>query len=168
MRSKSSKYIVAALVGCTLTSTAALAAVDAAKIYEARHTKFHAIANAFKAIMETSKSEKPDTALVASQAKIIEGLAHKIPTWFPAGTGAESGVKTRAKAEIWTDSAGFAAAAKNLETQSIALQSVATKGDIAALQAQVKATGGACGACHTKYRGPEVDDDHDHEAHDHK
>lgn len=162
MRSNSFKLIAAALIGCTLTASAALAAVDAAKTYEARHAKFHSIASAFKSIMETSKTEKPDTALIASQAKIIEGLAHGIPSWFPAGTGAESGVKTRAKAEIWTDSAGFTAAAKNLETQAIALQSLAASGDTAAVQAQVKATGGACGACHTKYRGPEVDEGHDH------
>ena len=153
------------LLGCSLSATAAFAAVDAAKVYEARHTQFHAIASAFKSIIEGLKAEKPDAAAIGGQAKIIEGLAHQIPTWFPAGTGAESGVKTRAKPEIWSDSAGFAAAAKNLETQSATLQTVAATGDLVAIQAQAKAVGGACGACHTKYRGPEVDADHDH---DHK
>jgi len=108
------------------------------------------------------KVEAPDTAAIAGQAAIIEGLAQKIPTWFPAGTGAESGVKTRAKAEIWADLPSFAAAAKNLESQSASLQAVAKTGDLAAIQAQAKAVGGACGACHMKFRGPEIEQDHDH------
>lgn len=165
MPSMNTKLAVALLVGCTISATAAFAAVDAAKAYEARHAQFHAIAGAFKAISDNLKSEKPDAAAVAAQAKTIEGLAHQIPTWFLAGTGAESGVKTRAKPEIWSDAAGFAAAAKNLETQSATLQTVAATGDFTAIAAQAKAMGGACGGCHTKYRGPEVEADHDH---DHK
>jgi len=159
---KKSRLAVALLAGCTLSATAALAAVDAAKAYEARHDQFHTIAGAFKAIMDGLKAEKPDTAAIAAKAKTIEGLAHQIPSWFPVGTGAESGVKTRAKPEIWSDAAGFAAAAKNLETQSAALAAIAASGDLVAISTQAKAMGGACGACHTKYRGPEIADAHAH------
>ncbi|OXE35267.1 MAG: hypothetical protein CGW95_14935 [Phenylobacterium zucineum] len=153
---------IALLLGVSIVATAAAAAVDPAKAYEARHTQFHAIASAYKSIMDGLKAERPDAAAIGSQAKTIEGLAHQIPTWFPVGTGPESGVKTRAKPDIWTDSEGFAAAAKALETQSAALQTIAKTGDVVAIQAQAKALGGACGGCHTKYRGPEIDHDHDH------
>ena len=162
MKSKSARLATALVVGCSLSFSAAFAAVDPVKAYETRHAHFHALYGALTSIMDGLKVEKPDNAAIAVKAQTIEGLAHEIPTWFPAGTGLEGGSKTRAKAEIWTDSAGFAAAAKNLETQSADLKTLAKTGDLAAVQAQAKAVGGACGACHTKFRGPEVDHDHDH------
>ncbi|MEI6440335.1 MAG: cytochrome c [Alphaproteobacteria bacterium] len=162
MKSNSARLAAALVVSGSLSFSAAFAAVDPVKSYETRHAHFHAIYGALQSIMDGLKLEAPDTDAIAMKAQTIEGLAHQIPTWFPAGTGPEGGAKTRAKTEIWTDSVGFAAAAKNLETQSAALQTLAKTGDIAAVQAQAKAVGGACGACHTKFRGPEVDHDHDH------
>ena len=77
------------------------------------------------------------------------------PCWFPKGSGPESGVKTDAKAEVWNDAAGFAAAANRFQGEAAKLQEIAAGGDIAAIKAQVRATGGACKNCHDKYRVPE-------------
>jgi cytochrome c556 len=66
---------------------------------------------------------------IASNAATIRGLAPKVSTWFPKGTGPESGVKTDARAEIWTDPAGFAAAARRLEPEAAKLEALARAGD---------------------------------------
>jgi cytochrome c556 len=134
----------------------AVAAVDAAKVEHDRMEGFHKIGGAFKLVNDQLKADKPDTGVIAAQAKVVADLAKQIPSWFPAGSGPETGIKTRAKAEIWSDNGGFVAAAKGLETESTKLASVAAGGNVDAIKAQVKATGGACGTCHNKYRGPEL------------
>lgn len=131
---------------------AALAAVDAAKIHEDREANFKKMGGALKAINEQIKSGSPDVSVITEKAKIIKDIAPQIVTWFPAGSGPESGVKMKAKAEIWTDKAGFAAAAKGLETESAKLYSAAQSGNLDAIKAQIMPTGGACKTCHTKFR----------------
>jgi cytochrome c556 len=155
------RFALALFVGLA-AGGAALAAVDAAKVEHDRHENFHKIGAAFKVVNDQLKADKPDAGAIGAQARVIHGLAPQIPSWFPAGSGPESGVKTRAKAEIWTDKAGFAAAAKGLETESAKLETIARAGDMDAIKAQVKATGEACGTCHKKFRGPELDHDHEH------
>ncbi len=140
----------------------AVAAIDAAKVEKDRHDNFHKIGSAFKNINDGLKADKPDTKAIAAQAKIIQDLSGKIPSWFPKGSGPEAGIKTRAKAEIWSDWATFGASAKSLQTEAGKLQTIALKGDLDGVKAQVKATGGACKTCHDKFRGPEIDKDHDH------
>jgi len=149
------------VMGLAAGGTALAAVVDAAKVEHDRHENFHKIGAAFKAVNDQLKADKPDAAVIATQAGIVHGLAPQIPTWFPAGSGPETGVKTRAKAEIWADKAGFATAAKGLEAESAKLQTIARGGDIEAIKGQFKATGGACKTCHDKFRGPELDKDHD-------
>jgi cytochrome c556 len=133
----------------------AVAAVDAGKAISGRIDNFKKIGTAFKTINDGLKADAPDAKAIAAQAKIIKELSGKIPSLFPKGTGPETGIKTRAKADIWTDWATFGAAAKGLQTESAKLETIANGGDIDAIKAQVKATGGACKTCHDKFRGPE-------------
>jgi cytochrome c556 len=159
MARRSLKSPVALALGLALSLTAvggvAVAAVDAAKVITAREANFKKIGTAFKAIIDGLKADTPDTKAMAVQAKIIKDLSPKIVHWFPKGTGPESGLKTGAKAEIWTDWATFASAAKGLQTESAKLELVAKTGNVDAIKAQVKVTGGACGTCHTKFRAQE-------------
>jgi cytochrome c556 len=146
---------LALVVGLAAGGTA-LAAVDAAKVEHDRLESYKKIGGAFKAISDQLKADKPDTGAIAAQAHAVHDLAAQIPSWFPAGSGPEAGIKTRAKAEIWTDKAAFATAAKGLETESAKLETIARGGDLDAIKAQFKATGGACKTCHDKFRGPEL------------
>lgn len=154
------KRPVALVLGLALSFAAvgggALAAVDAGKVISARIDNYKKIGTAFKAINDGLKADAPDAKAIAAQAKVMKDLSAQIPNWFPKGTGPESGVKTRAKAEIWSDWATFAASAKSLNAESTKLESLAKAGDIDAIKAQVKATGGACKTCHDKFRGPEI------------
>jgi cytochrome c556 len=74
---------------------------------------------------------------------------------FPAGSDSSAG-KTRAKAEIWSDSAGFKAASDKAAAASDNLATAVKGGDAAAVQTAAQGVQGACGGCHTAYRGPAV------------
>ena len=138
-------------------ASACLAAgMSAADAVKARQQHFKEVGGAAKALGEQFKSGAPDSAIVKTQAAKLSQLAPTLPTWFPAGTGAEAGVKTRALPLIWTDSAGFAAAAKTLASATTKLNALAAAGDVAGAGAQMQAVGAACGGCHKKFRGPET------------
>ena len=130
---------LAIVVGAAGVSGTALAAVDAGKVIASRIDGFKKMGGAFKTINDTLKTDAPDKAVIAAQAKIVAQQAKQVGKWFPAGSGPESGQKTRAKAEIWTDAAGYASAVKALEVEAAKLETVARGGDVDAIKAQVKA-----------------------------
>lgn len=70
---------------------------------------------------------------------------------FPAGTGPDK-VKTEAKAEIWTDAAKFAAAARSFQDETGKLVDIAKAGDLAGYTAQIAKVGDTCGACHDPFK----------------
>jgi cytochrome c556 len=105
-----------------------------------------------KAIGDQLKSGKPDKAVTVEAAKKLAAYSKALPNWFPTGTGPESGVKTAAKPEIWTQRADFEAAAAKLPPEADKLVLVADSGDADAIGAQMKAVGGTCGACHKSFR----------------
>ena len=84
------------------------------------------------------------------RADRVAALAPQLLEGFPPGSN--EGAPTEAKAEIWTDFTDFSAKMKDLETESAALASIAKGGDEAAIKAQFAKTGGACKACHDKYK----------------
>ena len=101
---------------------------------------------AMKATVEGGGSVKPLT----DGAKGLSSWGHMIPSMFPDGT--QTGRNTKAKAEIWTDHAGFEKVAANFYEQSEKLAKLAEADDKAGFAAQFKETAGACGACHRQFR----------------
>jgi cytochrome c556 len=118
----------------------------------ARHENFERLGAAFKRLNDELRKGSPDKAVLAQSAGQVKTLADQLPGWFPRGSGQEARPKSEAKANIWTDAAGFTGAASNMRTQAARLQQLAAAGDVDALKAQVRATGGACKGCHDKYR----------------
>jgi cytochrome c556 len=127
----------------------------AGKAVVARHQNFKQLGGAFKAIMDELKKPAPDKAVLAANAKRMDALAAQEASWFPKGSGAESGAKTGAKPEIWSDPTGFAAAVQRLQGATAKLDQIAAAGDLDAFKAQVRETGAACKNCHDKYRVPD-------------
>jgi cytochrome c556 len=121
----------------------------------ARHDNFKAQGAAFKTILDELKKEAPDQAVLSSNATKLKTSSMALPSWFPKGSGPESGVKTDAKAEVWSDAAGFAAASKRFQAETGKLQALASAGDVAGVKGQARAVGGACKNCHDTYRVPE-------------
>jgi cytochrome c556 len=117
-----------------------------------RHENFEKLGKTFKALNDELRKGSPDKAAVAADTRTMLALANALPTWFPRGSGVEARPMSQARAEIWTDAAGFTAAASNLQAQVSKLNQAAVSGDMSAVKAQVRPTGGACKACHDKYR----------------
>lgn len=143
-----------ALASAALLTAASPAAAESAaeRAVAARQAGFKQIGAAFKAVNDELRAGKPDLAAVASAAARLEGHAGQLPTWFPRGSGPESGADTGARAGVWSDAAGFADAAANLRTQTSRLNTLAREGDLAAVRKQAAQVGAACKACHTAYR----------------
>lgn len=95
-----------------------------------------------------------DFATAEAKAKDLASAVHALPGLFPAGSGPESGAKTRAKPEIWSDSAGFTAAAGKAAAAADNLVAAAASKNADQVNAAVAAFQGTCGGCHTPYRGP--------------
>jgi cytochrome c556 len=101
---------------------------------------------AMKATVDSGGAVKPLT----DGAKGLSSWGHVIPSMFPDGT--QTGRNTKAKAEIWSDRAGFEKAAANFYTAADKLVTFAEADDKAGFATQFKETGAACGACHRAYR----------------
>jgi cytochrome c556 len=125
------------------------------KALVARQAHFKEQNAIFKAIGDETRKDAPDKAVIAADAAKLKALGADLPTWFPKGSGPETGLPTAAKPEIWTDADGFAAAAAKLQDETAKLAAVSTGGDMDAIKAQVRVTAGACKLCHDKYRAPE-------------
>ena len=91
-----------------------------------------------------------DAAEFARRADRVAALTPQLLEGFPEGSG--TGAPTEAKPEIWTDFADFTAKMKDLERESAALSTIAKSGDEAKMREQFAKVGGACKACHDKYK----------------
>jgi cytochrome c556 len=103
-----------------------------------------------------AKGETPyDAATATAAAENLAAAASMNPSvlWIE-GTAQGTVADTRAKAEIWTDWAGFGKHFGDLqEASSMMVEAAGT--DLASLQASMKGIGDACGACHKAFRGPQ-------------
>jgi len=143
-----SKQAVASLV-VALSVGGAAVAVIAADAFHDRHMAMEAVGDAMKPLGAIAKKQAPfDAAVVKASATTIADNLKKASALFPAGSG---GGESRAKAEIWTDAAGFEKGMKDAHSAAVALQSVS---DEAAYAPALGALGSTCKSCHDKYRLP--------------
>ena len=87
-----------------------------------------------------------DAAAATSALETIAQNVAAFPTLFPEGSDIG---ETRAGPAIWSDRAGFEAAAAKLVADATAAASITTLGD---LEAAFPTIGGDCGGCHREYR----------------
>ncbi|HEY6641611.1 cytochrome c [Povalibacter sp.] len=124
-------------------------------IYKVRHEEYEKLGDAFKTIRDQTKASTPDTAAIKSAAAVVTRASVQQYNWFPADSGPRAGVKTRAKAEIWSRPEKFAAAQKLFEEQAGKLNTAAAAGDFPAVSAQFGEVGKSCKNCHDNFRTPE-------------
>lgn len=115
--------------------------------------------------------QKVMKSMGASMGAIGDILKHKLP--FAGHIGVHAGDisrmsaviaeafekeitegRTDSKPDVWQDWDKFVAAAKTLQEEGVKLADVAAGGDMAAIGAQVKNLGKACGDCHKPFRKP--------------
>jgi cytochrome c556 len=124
---------------------------QAAKVMHERHEGMEAIGKANKAIHRELDSASPNLATVKTSAAQIADLSKKASGWFPKGTGPDVG-KTGAKPEIWQAPQDFAAKLHAFQVAAQAFYAAAAGKDINTIKARYADLGGACKACHDKYR----------------
>lgn len=129
---------------------AALAADVAAQI-QARQAGMKAIGGATKGLGDGLASGKSAADLKPFALRIAQ-LAPQTGGWFPAGTGPSSGVKTKAKADIWTKPAEFQKAREAFVAQSAKLKAAADSGNADAIKAEFGALRGTCKSCHEQFQ----------------
>lgn len=119
---------------------------------EARQEQLKKIGKAFKTISDQLKAGSPDIAQIQTAAASVPKEALGMADWFPEGTGPQSGVETDALPIIWEDKADFDEKVTAMQDAAAQLDAVAQGGDVAAIAAAFKTTGGKCKDCHDKYR----------------
>ena len=119
---------------------------------EARQEGFKAIGKNFKTISDQLKAGSPDIAAIQAASSELSMVGADMDTWFPEGTGPESGVETEALALIWQELDDFNGVVMDSQTALDALDAAAQTGDVAAISAAFQTAGGTCKACHDKFR----------------
>ena len=127
-------------------------AASAAEVVKARQKGLKTLGAAFKTIRDELKGGSPDAAKIREASVDITQAAGAIGNWFPAGTGPDSGVKTDAKPEVWTDSAGFATAREAFIREANKWAQLGNSTDASAWKEGAASLGQSCKGCHDKYR----------------
>ena len=90
-----------------------------------------------------------DATAAANNAAVAEQMSKLHWPAFMEGSGSGD---TGAKPEIWSNAAGFKAAADKLQTAMTNLSNAAKGGNLDAIKAAVGPVGGACKGCHDDFR----------------
>lgn len=151
---KNSVLRVAVLAGLAVGLAGAAWAQSASDVIATRQAGFKAIGAAtgeVKKVMDAGG----DLTTVAARAQELVDFAAKIPALFPAGSGPESGAKTRALPAIWQNKSDYDANAGILGREAAKLVTALRANDKTATAAAFAATTAQCGACHRPYRAPQ-------------
>lgn len=133
-------------MGLALAWGLATAADDPAHM---RHEAMETVQESFKPLRAIAVKEAPfDAAVVKKSASTILEKLKEAHGLFPEGSG---GGDSRAKAEIWSDRAGFDKAMQEAQDAAGAMAAVTEE---AAYVGAMKALGSSCKGCHDKYRLP--------------
>jgi cytochrome c556 len=142
-------------VAATLVAMAAPASAQFAKPEDAikyRQSALFVMSQHFGRIGAMVNGRVPfDAKAAADNAEIVAEMA-KLP-WagFIAGTD-KGAIPTRAKPEIWTDTAKFKDSSDKLVAESAKLAAAAKTGNLDSLKTAFTATAGSCKACHDAFR----------------
>ncbi len=144
-----------ATLGALAGVSAALAQANPAqqKAVEDRQALFKKIDEAFKPVGEMVKRKQPyDAKVVQDSAAKLKTLVPKIPDAFATDTHTLTGVKTKARENIWTNMPDFKQKADALLKSLDGLEAAGQAGDEKALRPAFAAVGKACSNCHDNYK----------------
>ena len=90
-----------------------------------------------------------DAKVAAENVELVAEMA-KLP-WAAFGEGTDKG-ETRAKPEIWKETAKFKEASDKFQAETVKLQAAAKTGNLDTIKTAFGATGASCKACHDNFR----------------
>lgn len=141
-------------IAATLVAMAAPASAQFAKPEDAikyRQSALSVMGTHFGRLGAMANGRMPfDAKVAAENADIVAEMA-KLP-WAAFGAGTDKGGNTRAKPEIWTDTAKFKESSDKLVAESTKLAAAAKTGNLDSLKTAFTATAGTCKACHDAFR----------------
>jgi cytochrome c556 len=154
LRPRPSLAYVLLIAGLTFaTASSVMAAEQTGKqVAQQRHADFEKIGDAYETLEKQIKKSKPDTAVIQREAALVLTMGKEIPNWFPEGSGPDKGIKTKARAEIWTQAADFARLQETFMATAEKLNQTAAAGDFSTIAAQFEQMGEACSECHKQFR----------------
>ena len=146
------------LVAATIASL--LAAVPASAQFQKpedavkyRKSAFTVMGAHFGRIGAMAQGRVPfDANVAAANADIVVTMSKLPYAGFVEGTGGTE--KGAPNAKVWSDRAGFDAAAKKMQDEVVKLAAAAHSNNLDAMKAAFGSAGGACKACHDDYRNP--------------
>lgn len=99
------------------------------------------------------KGEIPfDRDLFARNAAMLELTGRMVVEGFPAGTEKGASEQTRARPEIWSDTAKFRQNAEQFQASAVKLTEAAKAGTLEAVRPAFAAVAKQCSACHDGFR----------------
>ena len=119
------------------------------KMVDARQSKMGRGGGTVAALKNAAESADSDLTAFAPRVEALIQWADELPTLFPAGTDVAG---TDARPEVWSDPAGFQAAAERFKTATRALAAPLAAGDRPALLAAINAVRESCSGCHAGYK----------------
>jgi cytochrome c556 len=147
-----SKGIWSLFAAATLAIGLSSAAMAEMGPIEARQACMKASGKMMGVMVPIIKGEKPyDKAAVDGAVAATEAACAGWAGWWGEDTKPGGAVETWAKAEVWTDKAGFDAAGAAFGN---ALGAVKASADEASFKAAFPALGKSCQDCHEKFRRP--------------
>lgn len=147
------KKIMLASIAISATVMSFSASAQFAKPEDAvkyRKAAFTVTAAHFSRMGAMASGKAPfDAKVAADNAEIVASMA-KLP-WHAFGEGTET-ADTKAKPEVWKQSAKFKEAADKLQAESVKLVAATKTGKEDAFKAAFTATAGTCKSCHDDFR----------------
>ena len=140
--------LLVSVAACSLSPSAQFAKPEDAIKY--RKAAFSVMGTHFGRLGAMAQGKVPFDAKVAADNADIAASMAKLP-WAAFVDGSDSG-ETKAKPEIWKQSAKFKEAADKLQAESIKLAAAAHSGKEDAFKAAFTATAGTCKSCHDDFR----------------
>ena len=148
MKTMSGLFSMAVAMAMTLPAQAQFAKPEDAVKY--RKASFTVMSAHFGRLGAIANGRMPYDAKAAAENADVALTLSKLP-WAAFGEGTDKG-ETRAKPEIWKESAKFKEAADKMQVEMGKLNVAAKAGNIDALKAAFGPAAASCKACHDNFR----------------
>jgi len=142
--------IMSAALAFTLAAPAQAQFAKPEDAIKYRKASFTVMSTHFVRLSAMANGRVPyDAKAAAENAEVVSALA-KLP-WTAFGDGTDKG-ETRAKPEIWKESAKFKEASDKMVAEMAKLNTAAKAGNLDALKAAFGPAAASCKACHDNFR----------------
>ena len=148
MKTFASFVLAAAVVTLSAPASAQFAKPEDAIKY--RQSALTVMASHFGRVAAMANGRAPFNPQVAAESAAIAEYMSKLP-WQGFVAGSDTG-NTKAKSEIWTDSAKFKEATEKMQGEMTKFAAAAKTGNIDAIKTAAGAVGGSCKSCHDNFR----------------